>query len=40
MRLHVSVKTVSGHRNRIVEKTGFRSNADFTRYALDQHLVD
>lgn len=38
--LHVSVKTVSGYRTRILEKTGFRSNADFTRYALDQHLVD
>ncbi|MEO5659905.1 MAG: response regulator transcription factor [Polaromonas sp.] len=38
--LHVSVKTISGYRTRIIEKTGFRTNADFTRYALDQHLVD
>jgi DNA-binding NarL/FixJ family response regulator len=38
--LHVSVKTVSSYRTRIIEKTGFRSNADFTRYALDQQLVD
>lgn len=38
--LHVSVKTVSSYRTRIMEKTGFRCNADFTRYALDQHLVD
>jgi DNA-binding NarL/FixJ family response regulator len=38
--LHVSVKTVSSYRTRILEKTGFRSNAEFTRYALDQRLVD
>ena len=38
--LHVSVKTVSSYRTRIMEKTGFRCNAEFTRYALDQHLVD
>lgn len=38
--LHVSVKTVSSYRTRIMDKTGFRSNADFTRYALDQPLVD
>jgi DNA-binding NarL/FixJ family response regulator len=38
--LHVSVKTVSSYRTRIMEKTGFRSNAEFTRYALDQRLVD
>jgi DNA-binding NarL/FixJ family response regulator len=38
--LHVSVKTVSSYRTRIMEKTGFRSNAEFTRYALDQQLVD
>jgi DNA-binding NarL/FixJ family response regulator len=38
--LHVSVKTISGYRARILEKTGFHSNADFTRYALEHHLVD
>jgi DNA-binding NarL/FixJ family response regulator len=38
--LHISVKTVSSYRTRIMEKTGFRSNAEFTRYALDQQLVD
>jgi DNA-binding NarL/FixJ family response regulator len=38
--LHVSVKTVSSYRTRIMEKTGFRNNAEFTRYALDQQLVD
>lgn len=38
--LHVSVKTISGYRARILEKTGFHCNADFTRYALENHLVD
>jgi DNA-binding NarL/FixJ family response regulator len=38
--LHISVKTVSSYRTRIMEKTGFRNNAEFTRYALDQQLVD
>lgn len=38
--LHVSVKTISGYRARIIEKTDFRTNAEFTRYALEHHLVD
>lgn len=38
--LHVSIKTISSYRTRILEKTGFTSNADFTRYALDHHLID
>ena len=38
--LHVSVKTISGYLARILDKTGFRSNADFTRYAIEQRLVD
>jgi DNA-binding NarL/FixJ family response regulator len=38
--LHVSVKTISGYRARILEKTGFHSNADFTRYALENRLMD
>jgi DNA-binding NarL/FixJ family response regulator len=38
--LHVSVKTISGYRARILEKTGFQNNADFTRYALEHRLVD
>ncbi|NMM06398.1 response regulator transcription factor [Polaromonas sp.] len=38
--LHVSVKTISGYRARILDKTGFHSNADFTRYAIEQRLVD
>jgi DNA-binding NarL/FixJ family response regulator len=39
-RLNVSVKTVSGYRARIMGKTGFLSNADLTRYALAQCLID
>jgi DNA-binding NarL/FixJ family response regulator len=39
-RLHVSVKTVSTHRTRILEKTGFTSNADMTRYALERGLIE
>ena len=38
--LHVSVKTISGYRARILEKTGFRTNSDFTRYALEHQLID
>ena len=37
--LHVSVKTVSTHRTRILEKTGLRTNADLTRYALEHGLI-
>ena len=38
--LHVSIKTISGYRARIIEKTALRTNADFTRYALVNHLID
>jgi two-component system, NarL family, invasion response regulator UvrY len=38
--MHVSIKTISTHRTRILEKTGFRANADFTRYALERGLID
>ncbi len=38
--LHVSIKTVSTHRARIIEKTGFKNNADFTRYALQQGIIN
>jgi DNA-binding NarL/FixJ family response regulator len=38
--LHVSVKTISGYRARILDKTGFHNNAEFTRYALEHRLVD
>jgi two-component system, NarL family, invasion response regulator UvrY len=37
--LCVSIKTVSTHRTRIIEKTGFQSNADMTRYALEHGLL-
>ena len=35
----VSVKTVSTHRTRILEKTGLLTNADITRYALEHDLI-
>ena len=38
--MHVSIKTISTHRTRIVEKTGFKANADFTRYALQHGLIE
>jgi len=38
--LHVSIKTVSTYRSRILEKTGFKTNADLTRYALQQGLIN
>ena len=37
--LHLSVKTVSTYRTRILEKTGFRSNADIITYAVRNSLV-
>ena len=36
--LHLSVKTVSTHRTRILEKTGFTDNADIVRYVAAHHL--
>lgn len=38
--LSVSPKTVSTHRARILEKTRTRSNADLTRYAIENGLID
>jgi DNA-binding NarL/FixJ family response regulator len=38
--LHVSVKTVSTYRARIMEKMQMKSNAELTRYALTQGLLD
>ncbi len=35
----VSVKTVSTHRARMLDKTGFLTNADITRYALEHDLI-
>ena len=39
-RLHVSVKTVSSYRARIMEKMRMESNAELTRYAMTHHLID
>jgi two-component system, NarL family, invasion response regulator UvrY len=38
-RLHLSVKTVSTHKARILEKLDLRSTAELVRYALEQKLV-
>jgi DNA-binding NarL/FixJ family response regulator len=37
--MHLSVKTVSTYRTRLLEKMGMTSNAELTRYALEQGLV-
>lgn len=37
-RLHLSVKTVSTYRSRLLEKLELKSNADLTRYVLDHKL--
>ncbi len=39
-RLHVSVKTVSTYRARIMEKMKMQSNAEVTRYAMMHQLID
>jgi DNA-binding NarL/FixJ family response regulator len=38
--LCLSVKTISTYRSRLMEKMGFKSNADITTYALRNHLID
>ena len=38
-KLRISEKTVSTYRNRIMEKMKMSTNADLTRYALENHLV-
>ena len=38
--LHVSVKTVSSYRARIMEKMHMKSNAELTRYAMTQGLME
>jgi len=38
--LSLSVKTVSTHRARILEKMGMKSNAELTHYAIQNSLVD
>ena len=39
-RLHVSVKTISSYRARIMEKMKMTSNAELTRYAIAHGLID
>jgi len=39
-RLHVSVKTISTYRARIMEKMQMKSNADLTRYTMTHGLID
>lgn len=36
----LSVKTISTYRSRVLEKMNMRSNAELTRYAIQQGLVD
>ena len=37
--MHLSVKTVSTYRTRLLQKMGMKSNAEITRYALQNGLV-
>jgi len=39
-RLSLSVKTVSTYRSRLLQKMGMSNNAEITRYALENGLVD
>ncbi|HUV69334.1 MAG TPA: response regulator transcription factor [Terracidiphilus sp.] len=39
-RLHVSVKTISSYRARIMEKMQMTSNAELTRYAMMHNLIE
>jgi two-component system invasion response regulator UvrY len=38
-KLSLSATTVSTYRSRILEKTGMKTNADLTRYALEKKLI-
>jgi two-component system, NarL family, invasion response regulator UvrY len=38
--LHISIKTVSTYRTRILEKMGLKSNADLTYYAIKHGLIN
>jgi len=38
-RMHLSVKTVSTYRTRLLEKMGMSTNAELTRYAIQNDLV-
>ncbi len=39
-KLHVSVKTISSYRARIMDKMRMKSNAELTRYAITHKLID
>jgi len=39
-KLHLSVKTVSTHKTRILEKLGLGGTAELVRYAIENRLVD
>lgn len=39
-RLHISPKTVTTYRARIIQKTGLPNNAELTRYMLENNLLD
>jgi DNA-binding NarL/FixJ family response regulator len=39
-KLHVSVKTISSYRARIMEKMQMKSNADLTRYAMTHGMIE
>jgi DNA-binding CsgD family transcriptional regulator len=36
----LSPKTISVYRNRMLEKMGFKNNAEAVRYAITYHLVE
>ena len=38
--LSLSVKTISTHKTRILEKMGLANQAELIRYALEHHLLD
>ena len=38
--LHLSVKTVSTYRTRVLEKMNLKTNADLTYYAIKNSLLD
>ena len=40
LQLHLSVKTISSYRTRILEKMRMKSNAELTRYALEHKLIE
>ena len=37
--MHISIKTASTYRTRILEKTGFHTNADIVAYAIRSNLI-